>query len=46
VLVDKQKHVRGVFETGDQNEKSKTIDAVRALKLQYIKKNESNSQKR
>lgn len=38
VLVDKQKHVRGVFETGDQNEKSKTIDAVRALKLQYVKK--------
>lgn len=38
VLVDKERHVRGVFETGGQNDKSNTIDAVRALKLQYVKK--------
>lgn len=37
VLVDKERRVRGVFETGDQNEKSMTIDAVRALKLEYRK---------
>ena len=35
VLVDKQKRVRGVFDTNGQNEKSFTIDAVRALKLEY-----------
>lgn len=38
VLVDKQRHVRGVFDTGGQLDKSNTIDAVRALKLQYLKK--------
>jgi len=37
VLVDKQKRVRGVFDTNGQNEKSFTIDAVRALKLEYKK---------
>ncbi|MDP2175319.1 MAG: SCO family protein [Bacteroidota bacterium] len=37
VLVDKQKRVRGVFETGGQNDKRATIDAVRALKLEYKK---------
>jgi len=35
VLVDKQKRVRGVFETGGQNDKKEIIDAVRALKLEY-----------
>lgn len=35
VLVDKQKRVRGVFNTGSQNDKTATIDAVRALKLEY-----------
>lgn len=35
VLVDKERRVRGVFDTGDQNGKSETIDAVRALKLEY-----------
>ncbi|MCC6818961.1 MAG: SCO family protein [Bacteroidia bacterium] len=44
VIVDKQKHVRGVFDTGGQNEKSATIDAVRALKLQYVN-HENHSQK-
>ena len=44
VLVDKQKRVRGVFDTNGQNEKSSTIDAVRALKLEY--KSENNSKKR
>lgn len=39
VLVDKQKRVRGVFETGGQNDKSNTIDAVRALKLEYSNEN-------
>lgn len=43
VLVDKQLRVRGVFETGGQNDKSLTIDAVRALKLEY--KNENNRSK-
>ena len=43
VLVDKQNRIRGVFDTGGQNEKSATIDAVRALKLEY--KNENNSKK-
>lgn len=38
VLVDKQLRVRGVFETGGQNDKSEIIDAVRALKLEYKKK--------
>ena len=37
VLVDKQKRVRGVFDTNGQNEKSFTIDAGRALKLEYKK---------
>jgi protein SCO1/2 len=37
VIVDKQKRVRGVFDTNGQNEKSATIDAVRALKLEYKK---------
>lgn len=37
-LVDKQLRVRGVFETGGQNDKSEIIDAVRALKLEYKKK--------
>ncbi|MEZ4803931.1 MAG: SCO family protein [Bacteroidia bacterium] len=37
VLVDKQRRVRGVFETGGQTDKSATIDAVRALKLEYSK---------
>lgn len=37
VLVDKQKRVRGVFETGGQSDKTATIDAVRALKLEYKK---------
>lgn len=41
VLVDKQKRVRGVFDTGGQNDKRETIDAVRALKLEYKKQNES-----
>ena len=45
VLVDKQNRVRGVFDTGSQNDKSATIDAVRALKLEYVKKNEVNSKK-
>jgi protein SCO1/2 len=44
VLIDKHKRVRGVFDTNGQNEKSATIDAVRALKLEY--KNENNSKKR
>jgi len=44
VLVDIQKRVRGVFDTNGQNEKSSTIDAVRALKLEY--KSENNSKKR
>lgn len=44
VIVDKQNHVRGVFETGGQNDKSATIDAVRALKLEYIQ-HESNNKK-
>lgn len=35
VLVDKELRVRGVFETGGQNDKSEIIDAVRALKLEY-----------
>lgn len=43
VLVDKQKRVRGVFDTGGQNDKKETIDAVRALKLEY--KNENNPKK-
>jgi protein SCO1/2 len=38
VLVDKKGQVRGVFETGGQNDKSEIIDAVRALKLEYKKK--------
>jgi protein SCO1 len=38
VLVDKELRVRGVFETGGQNDKSAIIDAVRALKLEYKKK--------
>ena len=37
VIVDKQRRVRGVFDTGGQNDKSATIDAVRALKLEYKK---------
>lgn len=41
VLVDKELRVRGVFETGGQNDKSHIIDAVRALKLEY-KKNETH----
>ncbi|MES2618988.1 MAG: SCO family protein [Bacteroidota bacterium] len=41
VLVDKELRVRGVFETGGQNDKSQIIDAVRALKLEY-KKNETH----
>ncbi len=36
-LVDKLGRVRGVFGTETQNEKSETIDAVRALKLEYKK---------
>lgn len=35
VLVDKERHVRGVFETGGQNEKSNTNDAVKALQYEY-----------
>lgn len=35
VLVDKLKRVRGVFETGGENDKKEIIDAVRALKLEY-----------
>ncbi|MBC7425595.1 MAG: SCO family protein [Bacteroidia bacterium] len=35
VLVDKQRRVRGVFETNGQNEKKAVIDAVNALKLEY-----------
>jgi protein SCO1 len=46
VLVDKQRHVRGVFDTNGQNEKSQTIDAVRALKLQYINNDKVNPKKR
>lgn len=39
VLVDKQKRVRGVFGTGSQNDKTATVDAVRALKLEYVHEN-------
>lgn len=45
VLVDKQKRVRGVFDTGSQNDKSATIDAVRALKLEYTKHAQDHSKK-
>lgn len=38
VLIDKQFRIRGVFETGGQNDKNEIIDAVRALKLEYKKK--------
>lgn len=38
VLVDKELRIRGVFETGGQNDKTEIIDAVRALKLEYKKK--------
>ncbi len=37
VLVDKERRIRGIFETETQNDKSATIDAVRALKLEYKK---------
>lgn len=37
VLVDKARRVRGIFDTESQNDKSWTIDAVRALKLEYKK---------
>jgi protein SCO1/2 len=36
-LVDKEGHVRGVFDTYTQEDKSSAIDAVRALKLEYKK---------
>ncbi len=45
VLVDKQKRVRGVFDTGSQNDKSATIDAVRALKLEYTKNAQDHQKK-
>lgn len=45
VLVDKQKRVRGVFDTGSQNDKSATIDAVRALKLEYTKNAQNHPKK-
>lgn len=35
VVVDKELRLRGAFETGGQNDKMKTLDAVRALKLEY-----------
>jgi protein SCO1/2 len=35
VLVDKQKRVRGIFDTNGQNEKKALIDAINALKLEY-----------
>jgi protein SCO1/2 len=38
VIVDKERRVRGIFNTETQNDKSSTIDAVRALKLEYKKK--------
>lgn len=44
VLVDRLRRVRGVFETGGQNDKKEIIDAVRALKLEY--NNENNTKKR
>jgi len=37
VIVDHERRVRGVFDTESQNDKSSTIDAVRALKLEYKK---------
>jgi len=46
VLVDKQKRVRGVFDTGSQINKSSTIDAVRALKLEYINYAKDHPKKR
>jgi protein SCO1 len=44
VLIDKQKRVRGVFDTNGEIEKRQTIDAVRALKFEY-KENENNNKK-
>ncbi len=38
VLIDEENRVRGMFDTQSQNDKKAIIDAVRALKLEYLKK--------
>ncbi|HEY1045586.1 MAG TPA: SCO family protein [Bacteroidia bacterium] len=45
VIVDKERRVRGVFDTGGQNEKTNTNDAVRALEYEY-KQIKDNPKKR